>query len=184
MHEAIGMVELSSVGLGYLVQDRMLKAAAVELVIARTICSGKYISVVAGAVSDVESAVNVGIDASQSGLIDSIVIPRVHPQVFPALGGVVVLDEQEVGALGIVETFSAASVLQSADEAAKAANIKLFRLHLAMALGGKGFTLMTGSVADVRAGVDAASSSAAEKGLLVSKVVIAQPRRELYQEYI
>ena len=35
----------------------MLKAASVELLIARTICSGKYLIVVGGSVSDVEAAV-------------------------------------------------------------------------------------------------------------------------------
>lgn len=184
MHEALGMVELSSVGLGYQVQDAMLKSANVELIVARTICSGKYISVVGGEVSAVESSVAAGEAAAQGGLVDQIVIPRVHRQVFAALGGAVVLKPEEAQALGIVETFSAASALQAADEAAKAANVTLFRLHLAMALGGKGFMLMTGMVADVHAGVEAAAASAAGKGLLVSKVLIAHPRKELFQEYI
>ncbi len=184
MHEALGMVELSSIGLGYQVQDAMLKSANVELIVARTICSGKYISVVGGEVSAVEASVASGEREAQSGLIDRIVIPRVHPQVFSALGGAVVLKPEEAQALGIVETFSASSALQSADEAAKAANVILFRLHLAMALGGKGFLLMTGTVADVRAGVEAAATNASGKGLLVSKVVIANPRKELFQEYI
>lgn len=184
MHESLGMVELSSVALGYEVQDAMLKAANVELIVARSICSGKYISVVGGEVSAVESSVSAGSAVAVSGLIDQIVIPRVSPQVFTALGGAVTLDPATAVALGIVETFSASSALQAGDEAAKAASVTLFRLHLAMALGGKGFVLMTGAVADVRAGVDAAASNAAEKGLLVAKVVIPHPRKELFQEYI
>jgi len=184
MREAIGMVESSSIGLGYQVQDSMLKAADVDLVLARTICSGKYIAVVAGDVSAVESSVAAGMSEAQAGLIDQIIIPRVHQSVFPALGGSVTLREDQAQAMGIVETFSAASALQAADEAAKAADIILFRLHLAMALGGKGFMLMTGSVADVNAGVEAAANSAMEKGLLVSKVVIPRPRKELFAEYI
>ncbi len=42
---SIGAVELSSIGVGYQVEDAMLKAATVELLIARTICSGKYLIV-------------------------------------------------------------------------------------------------------------------------------------------
>jgi len=53
-----------------------------------------------------------------------------------------------------------------------------------MALGGKGFMLMTGSVANCRMGVDAGAAAAREKGLLVSAVVIPGPSKELYQEYI
>ena len=39
---AIGLVELSSIALGHEVEDTMLKTASVELLVARTICSGKY----------------------------------------------------------------------------------------------------------------------------------------------
>ena len=48
---SVGVIELSSIGIGYLVQDEMLKAASVELLIARTICSGKYMIVIGGSVS-------------------------------------------------------------------------------------------------------------------------------------
>ena len=48
MLEAIGMIELTSVGIGYKVQDAMLKAADVKLVLGRTICSGKYMVVICG----------------------------------------------------------------------------------------------------------------------------------------
>ncbi|MGD0519171.1 MAG: BMC domain-containing protein, partial [Thermoguttaceae bacterium] len=104
--------------------------------------------------------------------------------VFPALGQSVVLDPKQTGALGVVETFSATSVLAAADAAAKAARITLFRIHLAMALGGKGLCLMTGAVADVRAGVQAAADEARRRGLLVSEIVIPRPGKELFSEYL
>ena len=37
--KAVGVLELSSIGVGYRTEDDMLKAASVELLIARTICS-------------------------------------------------------------------------------------------------------------------------------------------------
>ncbi len=46
--KAIGAIELSSIGIGYQIEDDMLKAASVEVLIARTICSGKYLIVSAG----------------------------------------------------------------------------------------------------------------------------------------
>ena len=82
-----------------------------------------------------------------------MILANVHESVFPALGQSVALEADEVGALGVIETFSGTSVLAAADAAAKAARVTLFRIHVAMALGGKGLCLMTGSVADVRAGV-------------------------------
>ncbi|MFO0908003.1 MAG: BMC domain-containing protein [Isosphaeraceae bacterium] len=49
----------------------------------------------------------------------------------------------------MIETFSGTSVLAAADAAAKSAKVKIFKIHVAMAAGGKGLLLMTGGVADV-----------------------------------
>ncbi len=86
--------------------------------------------------------------------------------------------------MGIVETFSGVSVIDAADAAAKAARVTLFRIHVAMALGGKGFCLMTGTVADVNAAVSAAAEVVRQRGLLVSQVVIPRPAPELFSEYL
>ncbi|MDD4269467.1 MAG: BMC domain-containing protein [Pirellulales bacterium] len=183
-NKSIGVIELSSVGIGYQIQDEMLKAASVDLLIARTICSGKYLIVVGGLVSDVQAAIATGLEAADEAIIDHLVLPNVHESVFPALGQSVTLGGNHAGALGVIETFSGTSALAAADAAAKAARVTLFRIHVAMALGGKGLVLMTGSVADVRAGVDAAADAVRERGLLVSEVVIPRPQAELFSDYL
>ena len=43
---SIGLIEVTSIAQGYLAEDAMLKAARVERLLARTICSGKYLIVV------------------------------------------------------------------------------------------------------------------------------------------
>jgi microcompartment protein CcmL/EutN len=53
-----------------------------------------------------------------------------------------------------------------------------------MALGGKAFVTLTGPVASVQAAVDAGAEVLAGKGLLVNKVVIPAPRRELLDEMV
>jgi bacterial microcompartment shell protein len=180
----IGALELSSVGIGYKVLDQMLKAAAVEIILARTICSGKYLIILGGKVSDVESAMAAGREAGEGALIDELVLTSVHPSVFPALGQAVSMTEEQLGALGIVESFSGVSILAAADAAAKAAAVTLFRVHVAMALGGKGFLLLTGKQADVESAVSAAVAEVAKRGLLVSQVVIPRPEPALINEYI
>ncbi len=182
--KSIGAIELSSIGIGYRIEDEMLKAAQVELLIARTICSGKYLIVLGGSVSDVEAAIQAGLAGAGEAIIDQLVIPNIHESVFPALGQSVALTAEETGALGVVETFSGTSAIAAADAAAKAARITLFRIHVAMALGGKGLCMMTGSVADVRAGVDAAAEEARRRGLLVCEIVIPRPSRELFSDYL
>ena len=182
--DTIGLLELTSVGMGYQAQDAMLKAANVELLVARTICSGKYLVVVGGDVASVESSVASGSAAAAGSVIEERVIPRVHAAVFPAISMAVDLNPDAMKALGVIETFSVASVIEAADAIAKAANVVLFRIHLAMALGGKGFVLFTGDIASVEAGVAAGAEVAGREGMLVSKIAIPAPRRELFREFI
>ncbi|HOW27350.1 MAG TPA: BMC domain-containing protein [Elusimicrobiota bacterium] len=182
MHNAIGLVELSSMVKGYEVTDIMLKTSNVELLMARTICPGKYIVLVAGDVADVQASVEAGKDLSGESLVDQMVIPNVHPGVFPAITGSVVADKLE--ALGLIETFSVASLIEAADAAAKTSDVKILEIRLAMAMGGKAYVSLTGTVAAVQAAVNAGSESVIQKGLLVQRVVIPQPRPELLREMI
>ena len=174
---AVGAIELSSVGVGYQVQDALMKAASTTLLIARTICSGKYLIVFSGAIGDVEAAMETAKRVGGTSTIDSLTVANVHPAVFPAMAQSVVLGPETVGALGVVETFSAVSAVVAAD-------VTLFRLSLAMAMGGKGLLLMTGSLANVQAAVDAAVEGIKDRGLLASAVVLPRPEKELFSDYI
>ena len=184
MGQAVGAIELSSIGVGYRVQDEMLKAASIDLYIARTICSGKYLIVYGGGIANVEAAMDVAVSTGGDAVIDHLTVANVYEGVFPALAQSVVLAPEEIGALGIIETFSGVSALVAADVAGKAAKVTLFRLHVAMALGGKGLLLMTGDVASVTAAVSVAADAVRERGLLVSETVIPRPSRELFADYI
>ena len=181
---AIGLIEAASIAMGHLAEDAMLKAAHVELLLARTICSGKFLVAVAGDVASVQAAVDAGAAMCPGSLIEKRVISQVHPDVFPAIGMAVDLQPEQARALGVIETFSASSIVDVADAAAKSANVTLFRIHLAMAIGGKGYVMMTGDVASVEAAVSAGSAIAAAEGILVGRAVIARPRRELFREWV
>ena len=85
--DSLGLIELTSIASGFLSCDAMLKAAAVDLVLSRSICSGKYMVMVRGDVSSVQSAVAAGISGSRFSVIDSFVIPNLHEAVFPAIAG-------------------------------------------------------------------------------------------------
>ena len=179
---SVGLIELSSIAAGFEVCDAMLKTADVDLILARTICSGKYMVLVRGDVAAVRSSVEAGTRTGAFSVIDTFVIPNLDESIFPALSGTTKIEALE--ALGIIESFSVASLIEGADAAVKAAHVKLIEIRLAMALGGKAFVSLTGSVADVRAAVEAGAAVIAEKGLLVNKVVIPQPRPELLNEMI
>ncbi|MBK7106771.1 MAG: BMC domain-containing protein [Ignavibacteriae bacterium] len=179
---SIGLIELSSIAAGMQAADIMLKTSEVELILSRTICSGKYMVLVGGDVAAVQSAVETAASRIEFAVIDTFVIPNVHKDIFPALSGHSGIENLE--ALGIIESFSVSSLIEGADAAVKSASVRIIEIRLAMALGGKAFCTLTGEVAAVQAAVDAGANLISEKGLLVNKVVIAQPRKELMSEMI
>lgn len=181
-YSAIGLIEYSSIAKGIGSADAMLKAASVELVISRTICSGKFINLVAGDVQAVKQSVASGIDYAQETVIDSFIIPNVHPDVFSAIAGSTQVTKLD--ALGIIESFSVAALVEAADQAAKAAEVKLIEIRLAMALGGKAFVTLTGPVGAVESAVAAGAAVCSREGMLVHTVVIPSPRKELLRDIL
>ena len=182
IEKSIGLIELSSVASGFEAADTMLKAGNVRLLLSRSICSGKYMVLIGGETAAVEAAVTAGAEAANGCLIDSFVIPNVHPDVFVALGRTEPV--QPTGALGILESFNVATLIQAADAAAKAAAVQLLEVRLAMALGGKAFCTMTGDVASVQASVAAGRQVIADAGVLVNAVVISRPHPDVYRELV
>jgi len=180
--KSIGLIELSSVASGFEVADTMLKAGNVRLLLSRSICSGKYMVLIGGETAGVEAAVKAGVEVANGCLIDSFVIANVHPDVFVALGRTQPV--QPNGALGILESFNVATLIQAADASAKAASVQLLEIRLAMALGGKAFVTMTGDVGSVQASVAAGRAVIAEAGVLVNAVVLSRPHPDVYREVI
>jgi len=179
---SLGLIELTSIAAGMQAADIMLKTSEVELILSRTICSGKYIVLIGGEVAAVQSSVDAAVKGLDFAIIDTFVIPNVHPDIFPALSGHSNITELE--SLGIIESFSVASLIEGADAAVKSASVKIIEIRLAMALGGKAFCTITGEVAAVTSAVESGAKLISDRGLLVNKVVIAHPRKELLSEMI
>ncbi|MBL9137897.1 MAG: BMC domain-containing protein [Verrucomicrobiales bacterium] len=179
---SVGLLELTSVAAGFAVADAMLKAANVRLLLSRSICSGKFMILIGGDAAAVASAVATGTVAAAGCLIDQTVLSNLHPDVLEAIGRPGTGEAS--GALGIVESFNVATLVEAADAAVKAATVTLLELRLAMALGGKAFAVFTGDVASVQSAVDAAKRVLAEAGVLVNAVVLARPHPGVYRELV
>ena len=177
MSKAIGMVEFTSIARGIYAADQMVKISDVEIVTASSVCPGKYIAIVQGDVAAVTDSVNIGESLAEEYLVDSIIIPNVNAAVFPAITGATMPDE--IQALGIMESFSLATMVIAADAILKAAELQPLELRLGNGLGGKSFFTFTGDVAAVETGVEAGKSIAEEKGLLVNAEVIPAPSDRL-----
>lgn len=182
IEKSIGLIELSSIAAGFEVADTMLKAGNVRLLLSRSICSGKFMVLIGGETAGVEAAVTAGAECAHGYLIDSFVIANVHPDVFVALGRT--QPTPPTGALGVLESFNVATLIQAADAVAKAAVVQLLDLRLAMALGGKAFCTMTGDVGSVQAALAAGRKIIADAGVLVNAVMIPRPHPDVYREII
>jgi microcompartment protein CcmL/EutN len=177
MVHALGMVEVNSIPKGIEAGDAMLKAAEVGLAAAQTACAGKYIVIVTGDVAAVKASVEAGREIAAETLVDSMIIPNVDPQVVKAISSCTEPDRYE--ALGIIETFSLASAIVSADYAVKAADISLIEIRLGRGLGGKSFVTLTGDVAAARFAVESAKGAEETQGMIARTVVIPSPHPDI-----
>jgi microcompartment protein CcmL/EutN len=177
-YRAIGLIETNSVATGIACADDMIKAADVELLMARSSCPGRYMAMIAGDVGSVQNAVDVGKEKAGEFLVDAFVIANVHPAVFPALN--CATEIRGIEALGVIETYTVASCILVADAAAKAAEVDLIEIRCATGLAGKSFVTLTGDVGSVSAAVEAGIAAIADEGLIQSHVVIPSPSEALY----
>jgi microcompartment protein CcmL/EutN len=185
MGPALALIELASIAVGIEAGDAMVKRAPVEVVHAGTIQPGRYLVLVAGSVADVEEAFAAGREVGESCLVDTVFLPNVHRQVVAALRGTRRAGTGE--ALGVVETATVAATIEAADAGVKGAAVELLELRLGDGLGGKGYLLFDGSVADVEAAVAAAvdriSDPLASSGTVPgSRVPIARVIPQLHRE--
>ncbi len=174
---AVGCVETSSIARGLEAADAMLKASRVELLACNPTCPGKYIVMVGGMTSEVDASVSAGQRVASDTLVETTVIPRVHPQVIQAFTATTMPDE--IAAVGMIETFSIVASVRAGDQAVKAARVDLLEIRLARALGGKAYVLFTGDVSAVRAALDAGSKAARENGLMLGQTLIPAPHPDL-----
>lgn len=170
---AIGMVEFNSIARGIYVADQMVKISDVEIATAAPTCPGKYIAIVYGDVAAVEASVQIGERMAEEFFVDSLLIPNVDAGVFPAITGATM--PERVQAVGIIESFSLATMIVCADAVLKVAEVEAIELRLGNGLGGKAYFTFTGDVAAVKAGNDAGVAIAQEQGLLVNAEVIPSP---------
>ena len=174
----LGMVEFYRIATGIHATDAMVKAAKVDLIESRPTTPGKYISLVTGDVASVSASVQAGIEtAGVDGVIESFVLSNLHPQVLPVLQGHNPIPVKD--AVGILETDGVAAIITAADAALKESPVILVRLHLALHIGGKGYAVLVGEIADIESSIMAGTRQAGNQ--LIDKKIIPNPYQEIYQ---
>ena len=180
MFKAIGVIELKSIPKGVEATDAALKSAGVDMVCAHPSCPGKYEIILTGSISNVTASVSHVLSKFGNYVIDSSVMGRIDEQVIKALFGTQTGERK--GSLGLIETFSAATIIKAADIAVKTARVEIFDLRVSRGMGGKGVVMVTGEVGDVTAAVEAGANYAKQSGQLSSQAVIAAPHADLWAQ--
>ncbi len=173
---ALALIELDSIAAGMLAGDAMAKKAPIARIVAGTVQPGHYLVLISGEVADVEESLKAGRETSGPHLVDTVLLPHVHPAVVNAIAGG--RDIQPGEALGVIETATVPAAIRSADAGVKGALVALLEVRLADGLHGKGLTLFTGEVADVEAAIEI-GLSAIEPQQVVNQVVIPQLHPEM-----
>ena len=177
MSKAIGMIEFKTVATGMTAADTMVKTAEVEIVEAQTVCPVKYIAIISGDLSAVKAAVEAASTQYENQLIDNFVLGNPHESIFPAIYGATHVEE--ISALGILETYDAAAIIEAADIAAKTAIVDLIELRIAKGMCGKSYMLLTGEVSAVEAAIEKAKNMTGRKGMFLDSSVIAHPDQRM-----
>ncbi len=175
----MALLEFDSISAGIVAGDAMVKASPIGQIYAGTVHPGKYLVLVSGDTASVEVALAIGGEVGGDHLSDSVFLPDIHPEVTNAMVRGGVGSDLVAEALGIVETSTVAAVIDAADAGVKAAAVVVWSVRLADGLGGKGYVLFSGTVADVDAAVEAALGRIAAHGTLIRSDVISQLHDEM-----
>jgi microcompartment protein CcmL/EutN len=175
---ALGIIEISNITKGYLICDGILKLAPVTVFSAQPVCPGKVVLIFGGLVSAVSHACEYARGNFSEYILDISEFGNIDARVFDALNGVI--ENENQGSLGIIETYSAAACILAADTALKAANVGIADLRLARGMGGKSLLTLTGSISAVVSATEAGANYAKENGLLTDTAVIPAPHEALW----
>lgn len=178
--KSLAVMEYRSVAIGMKAADEMLKTSNVKLLTAQTVCPGKYIVILAGSVSAVVAAQIKGKSPDyEQVLVDDYFLGNVDSTVFNAIYGTI--EVGEVQALGIMETYSVASIIGAADKIVKTTPVRLIEIRIARGMSGKSYAMFCGELAAVEASMDAAVKELQDGGLLLHTAVIPSPDPQLWE---
>lgn len=182
MIRSIGMLEFNSIARGIESADAMVKASDIDLLEAKTMCPGKYMVIISGDVGAVDASVKAGENTGRETVVNRLIIPNVHPELIQGILGTTTIPQN--GAVGVLEFYSVASAVISADIALKAGMINLIEIRLGMGIGGKSFITLTGDVGSVKEAVESAGLAAKKDGMLLSQVVIPSLSKEVFNKLL
>lgn len=173
----IAVIEFKSISKGIAVTDEMLKSAEVNLVLASTLCPGKYLTVLEGEVSAVENAVRTADRLGGRHVFSSEVISGINSEVIRAIGGKLAV--APLGSMGIIEGLQMSNLISSADRSVDSADVVFLDFRLGKGCGAVSFFVITGILSSVEEAVENAISYLGSCGSLIAYKIINNPDRQV-----
>jgi len=171
------MVEYDSLACGLKSLDALVKQAPVEVLESNLIEPGRFLILFAGGVAEVEESFTAA-TAPAEQVIDSMLLPHVHPDVLSGLrGNVVMRDADQMDTIGVVEGVSVASSLRACDRSLKDADVTLAGLRVCGGLGGRAYYVVFGAQHDVEAAIEVGEEMLGDR--LHRSECIARPHPEM-----
>lgn len=180
---SLGILEYRSIASGMKAADAVLKTAEVDLMFAKPVCPGKYIVGIKGSLSAVTAAMNKGTSEEfESLLVDDCILGNPDPSIFEGL--YCSNSVEGIDAVGIIETYSVASIFEVADDVVKTTPVTILEIRIAKGISGKAYVVFSGELSSVQASIDKATKAVIDKGLLLQTAVIPRPDPRLWEELI
>ncbi len=157
MHQALALLEFSSVSVGVLAVDRMLKKSPVALLRCGSVHPGRYLALVGGSVASTQEAHAAGaaIGCEQNALVDEVFLGDPHPLLNAAVMGERVTPTGD--AVGLCEISTSPGLLRLMDALLKDVPIGLVEIRLADDLGGHALAVFDGDLPSVQEALDMVS---------------------------
>lgn len=182
--EALGLIETLGMVPAIYAADKMLKAAAVDLIAYENVGSTLVTIMIKGDVAAVRASVTAGAVAASE--VGKLTAQNVMPRPIKPVGGIVSVHTMEnydfptarPGAIGLIETFGIVYVLEAADAMLKEADVELIGYE--NVASGYVSVLVQGDMVACEAAVAAGVKAVEDMGTSVySSVVIAAPHPDV-----
>jgi microcompartment protein CcmL/EutN len=178
---AIAIIEFRDIPVGIHAADAMIKKSPIALLKTGIISEGRYLVMIGGSTASVDESFQEGLFWGRDSVVDSVMLPDVHPQVHDAVLGKHHPDRG--GSMAILETKTVSCNVRAAELALKGTPIDLMSLRFADSwLAGKGVSIYRGELHDIEAAVDIVTVHLEGLNHPVLSRIIPAPHESLTEE--
>lgn len=182
MGRSIGSIEFRSISKGIEVANEMVKKVSVEIIYLKTVCPGKFVVMVTGDEGEITETVEYGKKLGEGYIVDSFVIHAVNDAIINGFRNRYISKDVHE-AIAVFETNKVCAGIKALDKTLKASDVRLVKMQLAFAIGGKLVFIVTGSLSSLMYGSEAARK-ALKPNDITNISIIPSPSAQLLEHLL